>query len=403
MLQAPGWTPGLRGELLGRDAVPTLVAAWEDLCGRSAEDNVYYSPQYARALLETTERTTKVRFAVVWDGPRLVAILPITRPAIPIPLLRPAGRAWQTKYTFGCMPLLDEHCKTEAAQVLLEVLASITRGEWIIPTVNTEGECCRAMISALARKGLAWGFSGHFERATLVRGGTFDEHMQRHVSAKRRKDLARNRRRLEGLGTVGHEIHRSGEGLDRAVAAFLAIEAGGWKGKRGTALACRETTRKFAETAFTGDESNSICRADVLTLNENPIAVSIITFAGQTGFAVKCAYDEAYRHCSTGLLLEVEVIRRFLSGRWADRLDSGTTGTHVILDSLWPGRIGVADLIFSLSPRFSELRVAAFRRSEESRRGIRAGLRGGLSRITQSCDAVNIALRSTVQPSQGQR
>jgi hypothetical protein len=167
------------------------------------------------------------------------------------------------------------------------------------------------------------------------------------------------------------------------VSAFLKIEASGWKGKRGTALACDDKTRKFAIKAFTGEAANSICRADVLMLNDAPIAVSLITFAGRTGFSVKCSYDEAYRSYGAGLLLEIEVIRSFLSKDWASRLDSATAGTHVI-DSLWPGRIEVADLMFSLSPRFPELRLSALQISEQMRRNIMAWIKRRLMPLRRS-------------------
>src|SRR5215207_2979308 len=371
MLQAPAWKLGLRGEVLGRDALPTLLPAWEDLCRRCVEDNVYYSPRYARALLESVDQEKDVAFAVVWGDMRLVAMLPLTISKVAIPLLRPAGQAWQTKYTFGCMPLLDGQRKTEAAAALLDVLASISAGEWIIPSVNVEGATCKTLIAALEGKSLGWEFVNRFQRAALETGSTFEEHMQRHVSAKRRKDIARNRRRLAELGTVAHQSHSAGEALQQAVSAFLSVEAAGWKGKRGTALACNENTRRFAINAFTGEKNNSICRADVLTLDGRPIAVSLIAFMGRTGFTVKCSYDEAYHSYSAGLLLETEVIRSFLSENWADRLDSATAGPHVI-DGLWPQRIEVADLMFSLSPRAAELRLSALQMSEQMQKNLKS-------------------------------
>ncbi len=380
MLQVPGWDLGLRGEVLGRDALPTLLPAWQDLCGRIAEDNVYYSPRYARALLESVERDKNVGVAVVWDQSRLVALLPFTRPTLRIPVLQPAARAWQTKYTFSCMPLLDRVRKAEAAAVLLDVLASISRGEWIIPTVNVQGDACQAMVAILAQRALPWAFLSKFQRAILEADETFDQYMKRHVSPKRQKGLARNRRRLEELGKVEHETHCFGDGLERAVAAFLKIEASGWKGRRGTALACDEETRKFTLDAFTGDESNSICRADVLTLDGEPIAVSLVALSGRTGFAVKGCYDETYRSYCAGLLVEVELIRGFLSGKWADRLDSATAGAHV-LDDLWSGRVEVADLIFSLSPRWPTLRLSALQAADETTRTVRAGLKRMLAQL----------------------
>ena len=371
MLQVPGWTLGLRGEVLGAEALPGLACAWRDLCGRTVEDNVYYAPRYAKALLDSVARNEKVGFAVVWKEAELVALLPFTRPRLAIPGVRAGGRAWQTKYTFSCMPLLDRSQAPEAAGALLDVLASVSRAEWVLPAMNTQGEACRALAGALERRGLPWAFLGRFERAALEAGGTFDEHMKRHVSANRRKGLARTRRRLEELGRVEHRSHSSGEGLDRAVAAFLAIEAAGWKGKRGTALACRADTRRFAMEAFGGGAGDSICRADVLTLDDAPIAVSLVVLAGDTGFAVKGCYDETYRAYSPGLLLEAELVRSFLSEEWARRLDSCTSGAHV-LDGLWPGRIEVTDLVFSLARHGAELRLSGLRRSDGIRRSVRA-------------------------------
>jgi CelD/BcsL family acetyltransferase involved in cellulose biosynthesis len=204
--------------------------------------------------------------------------------------------------------------------------------------------------------------------------------MSRHVRAKRRRDLARNRRRLEELGRVAHESHSCGEGLDRAVAAFLAIEAKGWKGRRGTALDCDERTRAFALRAFTGDKAESICRADMLTLDGVPVAVGLTVFAGGTGFTVKCTYDEAYAGYAVGLLLEVEVIRSFLTEGWAGRLDSATAGAHAV-DSLWPGRCQVADLMFSLSPWRPQTHLSALTATERMRRSAKAAIRSALDEL----------------------
>jgi CelD/BcsL family acetyltransferase involved in cellulose biosynthesis len=373
-LQVPRSELRLIGEVLAQNALPNLMPAWEDLCARCVENNVYYSPRYAVALLQSVERAQNVRFAVVWDGSSLVALLPFTSPSFSIPFLRPAGRVWQSKYTYSCTPLLDTNMKIEAADALLNVLASISASEWIIPSVSTDGEACQSIIAALARREVPWTFLNQFRRATLEPGHTFDEHMNRCVGSNRRKGLARTRRRLEEVGKVEHESHSFGEGLERAVSAFLKIEASGWKGKRGTALDCDEQTRHFATSAFTGDETNSICRADMLTVNGVPIAVSLIVLAGSTGFAVKACYDETYRKYSPGLLLEMEVIRSFLSGNWAKRLDSATLGTHV-LDDLWPGRTDVADLMFSLAPHYPALRLSGLKMSVRTTSNIREGLK----------------------------
>lgn len=379
MLQVLRSELGLRGEVVGREALSALSPAWEDLCRRSLEDNVYYSPRYASALLNTVEAGKDVRFALAWHGAKLVAMLPFTASAFPVPPFRPAGRAWQSKHIYGCTPLLDAVRKAQAADALLNLLASTSGGEWVIPLLDTEGEACRALTAALARRRAGWAFMAPFRRAVLERDGSFDHHVGRHLQPGRRKDLARNRRRLEKLGELRHECHGSGKGLERAVAAFLDLERRGWKGRRGTALACAEATRDFAIRAFTGEEGTSVCRADVLSLSGVPVAVSLMVVAGRTGFTVKSAYDEAYRSYGAGLLLELEVIRCFLSEDWATRLDSATAGPHV-LDGLWPGRANVADLAFSFAAHGPELRLRALAAADRAKRNMKAKAKAWLAR-----------------------
>ncbi|MCF8477700.1 MAG: GNAT family N-acetyltransferase [Pseudolabrys sp.] len=364
----------LCGDVLEREALPSLVPAWEKLCARAIEDNVYFTPRYTRALIDNIESNRSLRFAVVWQGAELVALMPFTRSKVELSFLGTAARAWQTEYSTSCVPLLDRTRATQAADGLVKLLTAINQGEWIISAVNTNGAACNALMTSLANENRPWRISNGFERATLKPGDSFDGHMQKYLSSKRRRELKRNRRRLEKIGEIQHESHYSGAGLTRAVEAFLDIEASGWKGQRGTALKCRPETRQFAFDAFTGGASDSICRADALTLDGTPIAVSLTVLAGGTGFTVKCAYDEAYRSYSPGLLLEIDVIRSFLTERWADRLDAATSGAHVI-DSLWPGRTKVADLNFTLASRNAQMHLSALGIATQAKRSAKTALK----------------------------
>lgn len=380
MLQVPARSVGLRAEIVGRDTLPDLYSRWAELCARSVEDTVYYTPRYARALLNTVERDTSVHFALAWDGADLVGLLPFTRPRLPVPLVGATSQAWQSKYTFSCTPILDRSNPGDAATALLQAMRSVGEHEWIIPAVNTQGPACQAMLAALGRAGHPGLFLNRFQRASLDATVNFEQHMQSGVPAKRRRDLARNRRRLEKIGTVAHKSYTLGSDLGGAVAQFLKVEASGWKGRSGTALACHDDTRQFAMDAFSKAGRHSTSRVDVLTLDGEPIAAGVIVFAGRTGFTVKCAYDETYASYSAGLLLELEVIRSFLSERWAARLDAATEDAHVI-DSLWPGRVEVADLLFSLSSRSPHWRLAALQRTEDLKRSSKRAIKTLLGQL----------------------
>ena len=347
-----------------RVELPAIAAAWTGLAARSAEDNVYYAQNYVLPLLDTVEAKTPVRFITAWDGDKLMAFMPVVLNKRSIPGVLPAGRAWESDYTFGCTPLLDRDNPGRAAQGLVDALADLGGGDWSLPHLNTEGPVWQAFTAALDRRNIPWLLNRPYTRAMLTCGKSFEDHMQTYVGAKRRRELARNRRRLEGLGVVSHKSCSSGAGLEEAVETFLKLEASGWKGRCGTALACEPETADFARRAFGPAAGPKATRADLLLLDDQPIAAGLIVFSGNTGFTVKGAYDETYAQYGAGLLLEVEVIKSFLEERWAGKLDAATNGAHVI-DRLWPGRTSVGELVFSFARRAPRLRIAAYQNCQK--------------------------------------
>ena len=342
-------------EIVDRNQVFAWRDAWQRLSDNSIEANAYYSPAYANALLDTIEARSDVQFAVVWQGGDMIGLLPFVAAKPVLSFLNPS-KAWQSDYTYNCTPLLHKDWSAQAADRLVALFVARRLGAWVLPRLNLNGPAATAIIRALEKQRKGWAVANRFARAVLEPDGSFEDHMQKHVSAKRRRDLARNRRRLENLGAVAFETCTAGPKLTAAVEAFLRIEAAGWKGRRGTALACSRTTQQFATKAFSAHHH---CRADVLSLNGEAIAVGLTIFSGRTGFAVKCAYDERYASYGAGLLLEVEFLRSLLEDKWADRVDSGTDGTHVI-DALWLARTEVGDLLFSCSDPAGSQGFAAF-------------------------------------------
>lgn len=322
-----------------------LLGAWRGLEARSLEPNVYYAPHYASALLGTVSAGDGVRFATAWKGDRLIAFLPVVRRGVGLPGIVPSGRGWETLYTFSGTPLLVADDPGAAADALVGALSVLSAGDWVLRNLDLAGPAIGALVAALDRAGVPHKTFGVFERAFLDGGHSFDEHMKEHVSSKRRRGIARNRRRLEELGAVSVESADHGPALARAVDAFLELEASGWKGVRGTALACRPESLAFAKAAFNA-EGPGRCRADLLLLDGKPVAAAIAVLSGGTAFTVKGAYDEAYASYGVGLILEVEIVRTFLTERWAGRLDAATDGSHAI-DHLWPGRMEIGHLAFS--------------------------------------------------------
>jgi hypothetical protein len=128
-----------------------------------------------------------------------------------------------------------------------------------------------------------------------------------------------------------------GSDAARGVDTFLALEAGGWKGQAGTALAKRGDDRADLLAVFDAFAARDRLAVDVLTLDGRPIAAGVQIEAGAGQVFWRTAYDEALARHSPGMLLDLAVTRRVIAaGR--PMLDSGM-GPFTRPDSqIWPGR-----------------------------------------------------------------
>jgi CelD/BcsL family acetyltransferase involved in cellulose biosynthesis len=173
-----------------------------------------------------------------------------------------------------------------------------------------------------------------FERPILKRRADYDTYARTYLKPDRRKGLRRQRRRLAEQGALAFQSVMGGSTLlQQAVEEFLALEARGWKGARGTALACRRQTADFARTLFVRAGQGGVSpRADVLSLDGRPIAVSLALVCGGTAHLLKTAYDESLRAYAPGLILEDEIIRAFHATAFADRLDTASVAGSALDD-----------------------------------------------------------------------
>lgn len=358
-----------------------LGPEWEELAAHALEENAYYCRHYCKALLSHIDNRP-LRAITVWRGDKLIALLPFVSDRLHWGGLASLNKAWTTDYTTTSIPLIDRRWVEDAVGTLLDTMTAATSGSnvWLLPNISLGGAVNSALRAEMSKRGLPSKVFDPFERAILTKRGTFEEHMKEHVSKKRRKDLRRNRKRLDELGDVTFTAHTSGQELDDAVDAFLRIEASGWKGERGTALDCADATRAFAKEAFGDGHGGSITRADVLRVNGQAVAINLTLLSGKTGFTIKCAYDDTYKSYSVGLLLEEEMIRSVLEDDWVDRLDSSAVSGHLIT-SFWNDTIEIGDILVDAKPDATQTRFNILSCIENVRRSLRATAKDVFNRL----------------------
>ena len=329
-------------------ALPWLLdraPAWDRLVHEAERPR----PFYARSTLVAHAAhgsCRHLRAIVVRRGERLLALLPYRAASTRIGLLGRANAAWTSPYTTSSDPLVAADALGPGVAGLLDGIGGTGR-LWLLPQLTLESRAGLALRQGAVARGWGAGVLDRFDRAVLGHGPRRPDGTAAAPGPP--KGLGRRRRRLEELGPVAFGVATDGAELDAAVEAFLSLEAAGWKGRRGTALASRPQGAALARDLFARAGDGVSGRADILTLDGRPIAVGLSMIVGGTAHLWKAAYDESLARVAPGLLLEHEIVRAFHVTAFAERLDSAApAGSH--MDRVLSEREAVGDLLISIDP-----------------------------------------------------
>jgi CelD/BcsL family acetyltransferase involved in cellulose biosynthesis len=139
---------------------------------------------------------------------------------------------------------------------------------------------------------------------------------EQRLSARRRSDLRRARRRAERLGKVSCEVLSPAPAeLEPLVNEAVRVEAAGWKGKAGTALAHDSRRQAFFRRYAAAASSKGILRVCLLRIGGHAAAMQVAVETGGRFWLLKVGYDERFARCSPGSLLLLETIRHAATRR----------------------------------------------------------------------------------------
>ncbi|GAC1564336.1 MAG: GNAT family N-acetyltransferase [Beijerinckiaceae bacterium] len=346
-------------ESFGFDTAAAIVGAWSDLIGRSLEPNVFMEPGFALSAAQHFARAERPTFVAVWEADpaggrgRLLGLWGLLLPSAHFGSR--IARLWCHKQSALGLPLIDA---TRADAVIAAVFAWLgetrprLRGIVFSKLVRSGPTFARLLSHALSG-GLEWRLLDQYERAVLYadgRAASGESAVASTLSAIRRKNVRRQRRRLEDHGAVSlRSVHRPDEVRDMTE-AFLAMEERGWKGTRQTALLSDCSHTAFARTMTRRMAAEGKCRIDALSIGERPVAIAIVLESGDRAFFWKTAYDEAFAAHSPGLHLAVELTGVQQAQTKCSMTDSCAIADHPMIDRIWHDRLPIVDLALSLAP-----------------------------------------------------
>ncbi len=160
-----------------------------------------------------------------------------------------------------------------------------------------------------------------------------------------------------------------------ALGDFLALEAGGWKGRAGTAAADRHDLRRFIRTAVGRLATDGKVSINRILVDGRAIAAGIVLRSGRGAWFWKIAYDEGFARFSPGVMLTVALTNELLEDTAIERADSCATENHPMIDRLWRERLALCDRLVALRPqgpfaavrRLEALRAAAIAAAKHAR------------------------------------
>ena len=171
-------------------------------------------------------------------------------------------------------------------------------------------------------------------RALLTSALTPDAYYEEALSAKKRKELRRQFRRLGEEGTVSFDRRTDGVELDEWIDAFLELEMAGWKGAENSALGSAVATKEMFRQTMRGAAAAGRLERLTLSLDDAPIAM-LANFVTPPGcYSYKTTYDERYARFSPGVLLQRENLD-VLSREDIDWSDSCAAADHPMIDRIW--------------------------------------------------------------------
>lgn len=135
------------------------------------------------------------------------------------------------------------------------------------------------------------------------------------LSSKLLRNLERLRRNAqERVGSLSMETFRRPGEMEAAFGRFLGIEASGWKGESGTAVALLPRARAFFLDVLRAYACAGEARVDVLRIGGCPAAAHLALRSGGAWYLLKTGYDPRLGSFSPGQLL----LRLFLEQAAAD-------------------------------------------------------------------------------------
>jgi hypothetical protein len=291
----------------------------------------------------------------------------------------PVLASWKTPFSFAGTPLIDEGYADAALEGFLNtkgiaafVFGGIPANGPFWDKLNETAERLEAPIKIMSR----------WQRAALRPRTSFETWFETNFERKRRKEFRRLRNRLAEQGRLESRVFTPGDRLETWTDELLALEAKGWKGRRGTALAPDPQAVRCLHDCLKNLETEGSLRFWKLAFDGKPVAMMFALVQNSQAWLAKIAYDEDLSKYSPGVLLVLDATEKLMSEPQIKLVDSCAIPGHPMIDHIWRDRIEMCDVLIG-RPSTSRAKFKAMSTAEGLRRSAYATARDIYYRLTK--------------------
>jgi CelD/BcsL family acetyltransferase involved in cellulose biosynthesis len=320
---------------------------WRGLGERAIEPNAYYLPEWELAVNASVSRRTGASVLSAWNDVGLIGLLPVVSMSraykIPLPALVSAH-----PYGTLCTPPLDRDTANDAVSQLMLKARKAGARALILRDMSLDGPAMKAFTESLQREGLRPRVLQSYLRASLDAARDAEELLQDALGGKKLKELRRQRHRLAEHGAISFDVARLPDEVAAAIETFMKLEASGWKGKRGTALAQDTGDATFIRRATTALAETGQCEIVTLRAGDTPVAAAIVLRHQDRAFYFKLGVDERFAKFSPGVQLTLDLTRHLCADPIIASADSTASPDHPMINPIWRGRFAIGEVLIPL-------------------------------------------------------
>lgn len=303
-----------------------LLPKWYELSTYPLEFAGYNAPELVLPILKHTGRAI---VATVQQGGNLHF-------AVPVQMGASYNSSWKSPLSAAGTPHLNAGLKEAALSAFLIAQTK----QFLFKAIQAEGP----FHILLKQQSQRYAILESWSRACLRPIGTYENWLLTNFDQKRRKEFKRLRNRLSEQGELHTVSLVHAANADSFITDFLVLEASGWKGKRGTAIAFDTNLAGALREGLSNLHLAGKLRFWSLKLNGKSIASLFAIVEGDQAWLGKIAYDESFAKFSPGALIILDCTQSFFAEPDIKQIDSSAIPDHPLIDRIWRDRLAMVSV-----------------------------------------------------------